>query len=242
MGAQPLRVPGRGDDVGVDGVDGVDVSIAVVADGARWGVDVDGAPALRDLPDAGEALRLAAGHAEHVMAELAVGFVFVHAGVVAFDDRAVVLPGHSFHGKTTAVRALVEAGATYYSDEFAVLDPDGLVHPYARDLSVRPPTGHAPAPVTPAALGATVGSTPIPVGVVVLAHYRAGARWAPRRLTPGAGVLALMGHTVPARRNPPLVLDVLSKVAERAPVLKGARGDVDTFVPRLLRRAPWRAS
>ncbi len=30
-------------------------------------------------------------------------------------------------GKTTLVKAMVEAGATYYSDEFAVLDKEGLV-------------------------------------------------------------------------------------------------------------------
>ena len=32
------------------------------------------------------------------------------------------LPGSSFTGKTTLVAALVRAGATYYSDEYAVLD------------------------------------------------------------------------------------------------------------------------
>jgi len=49
-------------------------------------------------------------------------WIFVHAGVVALRGRALVIPGESFSGKTTLVRALVEAGATYYSDEYAVLD------------------------------------------------------------------------------------------------------------------------
>ena len=68
-------------------------------------------------------------------------FVAVHAGVVADGDRAIVMPGMSFSGKTTLVRALVEAGAVYYSDEYAMLDEAGRVHPYARQLSFRPPTG-----------------------------------------------------------------------------------------------------
>ena len=49
--------------------------------------------------------------------------VFVHAGVVAIDGGAVLIPGKSFSGKTTLTRALVEQGGVYYSDEFAVIDP-----------------------------------------------------------------------------------------------------------------------
>ena len=64
-------------------------------------------------------------------------WIFVHAGAVACGGRAVVLPGESFSGKTTLVAALVQAGASYYSDEYAVLDADGRVHPYARRLSIR---------------------------------------------------------------------------------------------------------
>src|SRR5262249_11169057 len=63
--------------------------------------------------------------------------VFVHAGVVAHQGSAIVLPGASFAGKTTLVATLVDAGATYYSDEFAVIDERGLVHPYAKALSIR---------------------------------------------------------------------------------------------------------
>ena len=51
-------------------------------------------------------------------------------------------------GKTTLVKALVEAGATYYSDEFAVLDKEGQVQPYPVPLSIRGNNGH-PAPKTP---------------------------------------------------------------------------------------------
>jgi hypothetical protein len=63
--------------------------------------------------------------------------VFVHAGVVGLGERAIVLPGRSFAGKTTLVAALVQAGAEYWSDEYAVLDADGLVYPYAKPLSMR---------------------------------------------------------------------------------------------------------
>jgi hypothetical protein len=63
--------------------------------------------------------------------------IFVHAGVVGHRGTAIVIPGLSFAGKTTLVLALVRAGAVYYSDEFAVLDERGRVHPYAKPVSVR---------------------------------------------------------------------------------------------------------
>src|SRR5215213_192989 len=51
-------------------------------------------------------------------AEAARRKVFVHAGVVGWQGRAVVIPGRCFTGKTTLVAELVRAGATYYSDEY----------------------------------------------------------------------------------------------------------------------------
>ncbi len=65
--------------------------------------------------------------------------IFVHAGVVAHAGRAIVIPGRSMAGKSTLVLALVRAGAVYYSDEFAVIDEQGLVHPYAAPLWLRDP-------------------------------------------------------------------------------------------------------
>ena len=61
----------------------------------------------------------------------------MHAGVVGWKGWALVLPGKSGAGKTTLVAELIRAGATYYSDEYAVLDERGRVHPYARPLAVR---------------------------------------------------------------------------------------------------------
>ncbi len=51
------------------------------------------------------------------VAERARRRVFVHAGVVGWGGRAIVIPGRTTRGKTTLVKALVDAGATYYSDE-----------------------------------------------------------------------------------------------------------------------------
>src|SRR5882672_2497319 len=63
--------------------------------------------------------------------------LFIHAGVVAWNGKAIVIPGRSFTGKTTLVAEFLRAGATYYSDEFAVFDRNGYVHPFSRPLGVR---------------------------------------------------------------------------------------------------------
>ena len=162
-------------------------------------------------------------------------WVFVHAGVVGLGGRALLLPGRSFAGKSTLVEGLVRAGATYYSDEFAVLDREGRVHPFARPLSRRAAGEFKGQPVPVAELGGEVGTTPLPVAALVLTHFRAGARTRWRRLSPGQGVLGMMENAVAARTRPEVVLPVVTRVAQQATVLKGVRGEAEGVVPRLVK-------
>lgn len=163
--------------------------------------------------------------------------LFVHAGVVGWRGRAIVIPGHSTSGKTTLVSALVRAGATYYSDEFAVFDARGRVHAYAKPLYVRGTAGDRRQKVPARALGRRPGTTPLPVGLVVITGYRSGARWRPRVLSPGEGMLALLSHTVLARERPQLALGTLQEVVSSgAAVLKGRRGDAVEMAAALLDR------
>ena len=168
------------------------------------------------------------------VAERAPRRVFVHAGVVGFRGRAILIPGVSFSGKSTLVEALVRAGARYYSDEFAVLDRKGRVHPFRAPLALRGPDGRAARLLAPAELDPDERATPLPVGVVAMSRYRPGARWRPRALSPGRGTLALLGHTVPARRDPRRSLATLRRVAASARVLQGSRGEADETARLLL--------
>ena len=151
----------------------------------RFNLAYVGAMPLARTLDLDEALDLIESDLHLRIAERAHGRVFVHAGVVAWRDRAVVIPGRTFTGKTTLVAALVRAGATYYSDEFAVLDASGHVHPYPKPLSVRREGGHRPQRLSVESLGGIAGTRPLPVGLILLSRYRAGARWRPRRLPAG---------------------------------------------------------
>ena len=97
-------------------------------------VKLDGRPVGSASADDGSGLAaLEAALRAHVALQ-SPDRIFVHAGVVAVRGRAIVLPGTSYCGKTTLVAALVRAGATYFSDEFAVLDERGAVHPYPKPL------------------------------------------------------------------------------------------------------------
>jgi hypothetical protein len=146
--------------------------------------------------------------------------------VVRWRGKAIVIPGRSFSGKTTLTAELVKAGATYYSDEYAVLDAEGRVHPYRRRLSVRE-NGHLEKPKKYAveSLGGRSGIKPLPVGLVIVSKYKPGAKWRPQQISAGEGALALMANTVSVRRQPETTLATLRKVVARAPVFKGTRGE-----------------
>ncbi len=179
-------------------------------------------------------LRALESHLHVYVGEYAANRVFVHAGVVGWRGRAILLPGPSGAGKSTLVAALLRAGATYYSDEYAVLDPRGRVHPFARRLSLRAAGGMAARRCGPEAFGSRAGEEPLPVGLVAFAKYVAGVRWRPRPLTTGPAVLTLLADTLPAQLDPDGSLRVLHKMVAPALVLQGCRGDADETAAMLL--------
>ena len=161
--------------------------------------------------------------------------VFVHAGVVGWRGRAIVLPGRSCAGKTTLVAELLRAGATYYSDEFAVLDGRGRVFPFPTPLSIRERGGSGVARCTAQDLGSVPGVEPLPIGLVAFSEYRRGARWRPVRLTPGKALLAFLAHTAQTRFRTEASLAALRRVVVQAPLLKGVRGEAEEMAAPLLR-------
>ena len=160
----------------------------------------------------------------------------VHAGVVGWRGRAIVIPGRGLSGKTTLVAALVRAGARYYSDELAVLDRRGRVHPRPIPLKLREPGGELAGTMHPVeTLGGRPGVRPLPVGVVILTRFRPGAPWRPRRASSGRAILGLLRLAVTQHGEEPGVLAILRTVVDGALVLQGARGEAAEVVPALLR-------
>jgi hypothetical protein len=164
--------------------------------------------------------------------------VFVHAGVVGVGGRAIVLPGRSFAGKTTLVAALVRAGAEYWSDEYAVLDADGLVHPYPKPLSVRINATRQTEELPIESLGGRAGERELPVALIAFTSYRPGVAWEPRPCTAGEGAVKLLEHSVAARSRPEQVLTAVRRAASDAMILEGDRGDADEAAGALLSPQP----
>lgn len=167
----------------------------------------------------------------HVAAE-SREFLFVHAGVVGWRGRAILLPGRTHAGKSTLVAALVRAGASYYSDEYALVDAEGRLWPYPRALSLRRARG--PVRVRPERLG-RVGRGPLPVGLVVLCRFAARTRrtnLAP--LSPGRALLAILKQTVAARAQAATAMERLSRIVTTAPVVAGTRGEARALARALL--------
>jgi hypothetical protein len=169
------------------------------------------------------------------VADHAPDCVFVHAGVVAWRGHALVLPGRSFAGKTTLVAELVKAGATYYSDEYAVFDASGKVHPYARDLQMRKPGSPEQRSIAVEHLGGKPGTISLPVAQVLFVEYREGAMWSPELLSPGMAVLETVRHTLPVQRTPARVMATLSAMMTGATAWRSQRDDAKTLAPLLLK-------
>jgi hypothetical protein len=199
---------------------------------------VDSIPHEKSL-DLDIILRIFEDDVERYIAENTRQRLFIHAGAVGWRGRAILLPGKTQTGKSTLVARLLEAGASYYSDEFALLDRNGLVHPYSRPLALRtnpeepPPRirnrGQEPPPIKRA----------LPIGLIAFSQYEADGRWRPRPLSQGKAILSLLSNTLSARRRPQLAMSVLPKLVAKAPVIQGARGDAEETAHALLQRADW---
>jgi len=167
------------------------------------------------------------------VAETSETRVFIHAGVVGWRGRAIVLPGKTFSGKSTLVAGLVKVGATYYSDEYAVFDSHGRVHAFPLPPEILEGSGRSIAELIEE-LGVTPGGPPLPVGLVIVSEYKPGARWSPQTLSPGQAALALLANTASARLQPQRALETLKRAVGRAPVLIGVRGEVDEVLEKML--------
>jgi hypothetical protein len=165
----------------------------------------------------------------------AVDHVFMHAGVVGWREKAIVIPGDSFQGKSTLVAELVRNGAVYYSDEFAIFDSEGLVHPFQRPLAMRTDDGEFTTyELTVESLGGVSGNAPIPVGMVLLTKYKQGDIWKPKMLSPGNGVLEMIPFTISLGNQPEFALLVLKNIAGRAIIASSSRGSAKEFAKILL--------
>lgn len=198
------------------------------------GIVVDGGPQSRRPDDDGDALlNCILQEIDQALSRRSRQCLFVHAAVVGWRGRAIVMPGRSLAGKSTLAAALVRRGAVYYSDEYAIFDDTGRVHPYRRALVLRDEAARK------AALGLRLvrpsePADPLPVGLVVSTSHQVGASWRPGIVRGARVALPLIDNTVLAREEHARTLQIAARVADEALLLQGVRGEADEVAARLL--------
>jgi hypothetical protein len=160
--------------------------------------------------------------------------VFVDAGAVGWRGNAILLAGPAHHEISTLIAALLRAGASYYSDRYAVLDGNGRVHPYARPLWLSVGAHANPVRYLAEDLGAKTGIYSLPVRTVVFVCYRLGAQARFFPVTRTAAAAELMASAVVSNPDPEAVSATLSKALAGAWILRGICGDPESVLNLLL--------
>jgi hypothetical protein len=158
----------------------------------------------------------------------------VHAGAVLWEGRALLLPGVSHAGKSSLVAELLRRGATYFSDEYALIDSDGLVHPYPRPLLLRNGCPKQ-SPVLASELNAKVGDASAPVGWILALEYRPECAWSLKAVAQSEGLLTLLRNTPHALAESPEMLGWFQRAVAGAACYTGRRAEAAQAADEILR-------
>ncbi len=161
----------------------------------------------------------------------------VHGGAVAHGGRAIILPAPTGAGKSTLVAELVRRGAAYLSDEYALIDVDGRVHPYPRPLLLRDESGDDLPPRLAAELGGTVAHEPMRASLIMGVRHVPDAALIPKATSQAEGVLLLLRNTPQALADQPWILTPLARAVEGAACYVGLRGEASEAATEILRLA-----
>lgn len=158
----------------------------------------------------------------------------IHAGAVLLHGKALLLPGATHAGKSSLVAELSMRGATYFSDEYALIDSEGCVHPYPRPLLLRNGSPEQFA-VLPSEWNAPIGDTPMPVGWVMSLKHQSSSAWSVVAISQGEALLTLLQNTPHALADSPDLVQHFQRAVETATCYAGRRPEVPQAVDQILR-------
>lgn len=161
-------------------------------------------------------------------------FHAVHAGVVLWHGRALLLPGTTHAGKSSLVAQLLRRGATYFSDEYALIDSKGLVHPYPRPLLLRNGSPEQ-FPVLPAEYNAPTGVAPAPVGWILSIEYLPECAWTVTAVPQSEALLILLRNTPHVLADSPDMVSVFQRAVASATCYAGHRSEAADAADQILR-------
>jgi hypothetical protein len=160
----------------------------------------------------------------------------VHAGAVLLGDLALLFPGASHSGKSSLVAELLRHGAICYSDEYALIDSEGLVHAYPRPLLLRN-GGSEQTAVLPFELNARVASSPAEVGWILSLQYEAGGSWKIDEVPQSLALLSLLRNTPHTLADSPQIVRSFRRAVAGARCFEGQRGESSDAVCQIMRLA-----
>ena len=158
----------------------------------------------------------------------------VHAGAVMLNGRALLLPGTTHAGKSSLIAELLRRGATYFSDEYALIDAYGRVHPYPRPLLLRN-GGPEKIPVLPEEYSASVGHASVPVGWILSLEHVPGCVWNLATIPQSEAVLTLLRNTPHNLEESTDMVGVFQRAVAGAACYAGRRPEAAHAVNEILK-------
>lgn len=170
--------------------------------------------------------------------------LWLHAGAVAWGERAMLLPGARGRGKSTVVTGLCVRGWTYLSDDVVPLNPSSsLAVPFPLTPAKRVfpgqemPAGWLRAP-TKVKVSLTPGSIcqqPVPVAALVFPSYGVAASTELFPCPPAQAAVELLQHCWNFASHREAAVGYLCDLADRVPAFHLSFSDGDRAAELLIR-------
>ena len=199
----------------------------------RFQISVDGAQ-VATAHDVMDAVLASIKALDDVVIKHLSNLYAVHAGAVVLGGRALLIPGSSHAGKSSMVAELLRRGAIYLSDEYALIDEHGLVHPYPRPMLLRNGKPRQ-SPTLPEEFNACFADGPVPIGWILNLEYEAGSVWSVQKVPQGEAVLILLKNTPHALAESPAMTTTFLQAVTKAGCYSGRRGDVIPAADQILK-------
>ncbi|WP_421853072.1 hypothetical protein [Oricola sp.] len=155
--------------------------------------------------------------------------VWLHAGCVAWRDRAVILPGAWGRGKSTLVLELYQSGWDFLSDDIVPVDPrTGRAIPFPGTPQVRASNGKALSRNQISGLSksvaeidpARVAPEPRPVSAIVFPHFSPEAETQLVAMSPAQAVGELLENCLSFQNNTDATVEALCALVENLPAYR----------------------
>ena len=157
------------------------------------------------------------------VAEKLRDYVAVHAALIGFGEKVVMVPGTSHSGKSTLAHTALRQGLPVLADEYALINvTSGRVTPWARPIRRRLPSGdmeRIPLPDAP---------SEVTVSHVVVTEFDGSEPHFPfEPISPGDVALGVLANTVCAQSRPEESVRTVAQLARSVQGLGGKRGEAE---------------